>query len=404
MLKKKIYLPLVLLVFILLSNTVSASARDITINREKTTLVAPMSGSYQWYYNNKLLSGETSRELRAKHSGTYCVTVTGKSGVTSSFSVTVAVSNSKIIRIFVIGDSTASIYNYSLYPRNGWAQVFQAFFLKDSVQVVDKALSGRSSKSFFFDPKGWVTVLPRLEKGDYLFIQFAHNDEKHYDTSRYTDPYTTYQHYLSIYIDSARAHGAIPVLLTPINRNKWVDSTTLKDTHGNYPPAMRQLASEKNVPLIDITKMTKSLFESLGERYCTDSIFMDIPGGIYPGYPKDHTDNTHMQENGAFNICKLVIEGIHEQDTNAIFSRLEPFVRKAVRIIARPDSFSEGYIKGNGVFTMGDQTTLTAIPNKGYAFSYWTHNGQTVSHNSNYTVTADPTGNVYVAHCIKSSR
>lgn len=211
--------------------------------------------------------------------------------------------------IFIIGDSTASNYTEDRFPRTGWGQVLQNFFDKNKIIVKNRALSGRSSKSFY-DEKAWENVLKELKEGDYLFIQFGHNDEKKEDASRYTEPFTTFKQYLKIYIDGARSKGAIPVLLTPIHRNKWKNGK-LEDTHKDYLIAIRELAKEQNTLFIDLAEKTKILFESLGEDKMNE-IFLILPKGQYKNYPDGITDNTHLQEKGAIKIASLVVESIKE--------------------------------------------------------------------------------------------
>jgi lysophospholipase L1-like esterase len=214
------------------------------------------------------------------------------------------------IKLYVIGDSTASAYGADTYPRAGWAQVFHDFFNKEKVIIENRARSGRSSKSFYNEGL-WKPVYSALKKGDYVFIQFGHNDSKKEDQNRYTEPFTDYKKYLKIYADNAREKHAVPVLLTPVHRNSWTNDGKIKDTHGDYPKAMRELAAELDAPLIDIHKKSRDLFESMGERKM-DDIFLVLKKGKYKNYPNGVSDNTHFQENGAKKICALVIEGIKE--------------------------------------------------------------------------------------------
>jgi lysophospholipase L1-like esterase len=207
----------------------------------------------------------------------------------------------------LIGDSTVSLYASNLFPRMGWGQVFGNLFNSSGIAVNDKALSGRSSKSFY-DEGAWTPVYNALKAGDYVFIQFGHNDEKT-DANLHTDPYTTYEQYLTYYINATKAKGAFPVLVTPVERNGW-SSGKVKASHGNYPDAMRQLAVAKGVPLIDLTARSTAKYQSLGQTYTTNSVFMNLTAGQFPNYPNGNADNTHFQQNGANIIAKLVTDGI----------------------------------------------------------------------------------------------
>lgn len=214
------------------------------------------------------------------------------------------------VTVYMIGDSTMSIYDADLYPRMGWGQPLGDLFAPQCATVVDKALSGRSSKSFY-DEGAWTPVKSALKAGDYVLIQFAHNDEKDDDAARYTEPQTTFKQYLTIYIDDARAAGATPMLLTPINRNKW-SGATLQDSHGAYPPAMRELAQSLSVELVDLTALSKEYFERIGQTETT-KLFMELSAGQFPNYPDGNSDSTHLQETGARLIGRMAMADAYQQ-------------------------------------------------------------------------------------------
>jgi lysophospholipase L1-like esterase len=217
----------------------------------------------------------------------------------------VCASAAKATTIYMIGDSTMSVYASTLAPRMGWGQPFGTYFNAACATVVDKALSGRSSKSFF-DEGAWTPVKNALQSGDYVLIQFGHNDEKNAEPTLFTDPQTTYKQFLTTYITDTRAKMATPILLTSINRNNWSTGTTLKDTHGAYPPAVRELAAALKVDLIDLTALTKTYFERIGQAE-TAKLFLILAAGESPNYPTGVTDNTHLQEKGALTIGQLAM-------------------------------------------------------------------------------------------------
>lgn len=206
--------------------------------------------------------------------------------------------------IYMIGDSTMSVYGEDRHPRMGWGQTLGRSFAPACAKVVDKALSGRSSKSFF-DEGAWTPVKNALEVGDYVLIQFGHNDEKSDDAALYTEPQTTYKQYLTTYVNDARAKSATPILLTSINRNGW-SGGKVSDSHGAYPPAVRELAKSLKVELIDLTALTKAYFERVGQAETT-KLFMVLSPGQFPNYPSGVTDNTHLQEQGALLIGQLAM-------------------------------------------------------------------------------------------------
>lgn len=213
--------------------------------------------------------------------------------------------------LYVIGDSTAAAYGSERYPLFGWAQVLQHYFDETKLIVLDKAISGRSAKSFY-DEGAWNPIREALHPGDYVFIQFGHNDEKKDDPKRYTDPATTYPEYLKRYIDEIRAAGASPILLTSINRNSWKTPRALADTHGDYPDAVRRLAKAEKLPLIDMHRLTWRYFETLGQERTT-RLFINLRPGLYPAYPDGKPDNTHLQERGAYAISALAAKAIRKQ-------------------------------------------------------------------------------------------
>lgn len=221
----------------------------------------------------------------------------------------VVIASETPINIVIVGDSTASHYDNSRAPRKGWAQTFQQFFT-DQVVIKNHAASGRSTKSFINEGR-LTTALRDLKAGDYLFIQFGHNDAKSDDPARYTEPFTTYKEHLKVYIDAAWEKGAHPILLTPVERRGFNSDETVKASHKQYPAAMIELAKELNVPVIDITSMSQALFYELGPEKTKD-IFLWLEPGESPNYPDGVQDNTHFQEAGAIEIGKLVIQGLIE--------------------------------------------------------------------------------------------
>lgn len=235
---------------------------------------------------------------------------TSAAGGTAPFSVCNEAAASSAVTVYVIGDSTASVYASDLYPRMGWGQVFGDYFNPACAVVDDRALSGRSSKSFF-DEGAWMPIESALRPGDWVLIQFAHNDEKSEDPTRYTEPSTTFKQHLTTYIEDTRAKQAHPLLLTPIQRNQW-NGATMSETHGAYPAAMRELAEELDVLLVDATNLTKAHFEQMGQA-TTTNLFMNLSAGEFPNYPDGNSDNTHLRESGARVVAELIIADAYRQ-------------------------------------------------------------------------------------------
>ena len=220
-----------------------------------------------------------------------------------------AVKNIKVIKvedvptIYLAGDST--VCDQEEAPWAGWGQCLPVF-LKRGIAVANHAYSGRSTKSFIMEKRLQV-ILDSLVPGDYLFIQFGHNDQKL--GTFHGDPFTTYKENLMVYINETRKRGANPILVTPVHRRNFDEKGKIVNTLGDYPDAIRQLAKEENIPLLDLHQRSESLFNQLGPEV-TKSIFVHVHPDQYVQYPDGIEDNTHFSEIGAYEIAKLVIEEI----------------------------------------------------------------------------------------------
>ncbi len=228
----------------------------------------------------------------------------GSAGMGGAVPSCTSTSPSDAVTVYTVGDSTMSEYDSQSYPRMGWGQPLGDLFDANCARVLDKALSGRSSKSFL-DEGAWTPVRDGLKSGDFVLIQFGHNDQKSEDATRYTEPQSTYKQHLTTYVNDTRAKQATPILLTSINRNNWTGAT-LADTHGGYPLAVRELAETLGVPLIDLEALTRAYFERIG-RDETAKLFLILAAGQWPNYPSGVTDNTHLQEKGARAIGQLAM-------------------------------------------------------------------------------------------------
>lgn len=213
----------------------------------------------------------------------------------------------KDFTIFLIGDSTLADKPYAKgNPEKGWGQVFPLYF-QEGVKVQNHAVNGRSTKSFR-DEGRWDVVLKQLQKGDYVIIEFGHNDQKDQDPKRYAAPETDYRKNLERYVSEARAKGAIPVLATPIVRRKF-ENGQLLDTHGRYPEVVREVAVQHNVPLLDLEKRTKELVSRYGEEK-SKALFLHLDPNEYESLPEGRTDDTHLSAYGAFRVSDLAAEEI----------------------------------------------------------------------------------------------
>ena len=211
------------------------------------------------------------------------------------------------ITIFLVGDSTVADKPYKISnPEKGWGQVIPLYF-KEGVTIENHAVNGRSTKSFIDEGK-WDIVLGRINSGDYVIIEFGHNDAKSEDPKRYAAADTDYRKNLQRFISETREKGGIPVLATPIVRRKFEDGM-LVETHGRYPEVVREVARSENVPLLDLHERTREIVSSLGEER-SKNLFLHVQPGEYASHPEGKADDTHLSANGAFKVADLVKEEI----------------------------------------------------------------------------------------------
>ena len=213
--------------------------------------------------------------------------------------------------LYLIGDSTmADKKNPESNPEHGWGQVLPEF-LKEKVIVNNHAVNGRSSKSFR-DEGRWQVVLDSLKKGDYVLIQFGHNDEKIADSTRYTFPFTSYRYNLERYVTESREKGAIPILLSPIVRRNFNENGVLVDTHGNYPLVVRMVAQELEVPFVDMQYYTELLENKWGMEGSKE-LHLHFEPGEHKYYDAGKHDDTHLSYRGAREVALLAVKALKRQ-------------------------------------------------------------------------------------------
>ncbi|MEQ8472227.1 MAG: rhamnogalacturonan acetylesterase [Marinoscillum sp.] len=209
--------------------------------------------------------------------------------------------------LYLIGDSTCAIKDEGAFPETGWGMPFTTFF-NDSIRIENHAKNGRSTKSFMEEGR-WGQVKENLKAGDWVFIQFGHNDEVPSKVGRYTTP-KEFQANLSKYVNETRSISATPVLLTPVTRRSFEDGQ-LVDTHEQYAQLVRDVATELDVPLIDMTKESMELVSEFGEEKSL-LLYHHLSAGEHPNFPNGKEDNTHFNELGARKMAQLVLDGIEE--------------------------------------------------------------------------------------------
>ena len=201
--------------------------------------------------------------------------------------------------------SNSTVVDQDNEPWASWGQMIPHFFGTD-VCIANYAESGESANTFIAAGR-LKKALSQIKKGDYLFMEFGHNDQKQKGPGK--GAYYSFMTSLKTFIDEARARGAYPVLVTPTQRRSFDATGHIRDTHEDYPEAMRWLAAKENVPLIDLNEMTRTLYEALGTE-TSKRAFVHYPAGTYPGQTKAFEDNTHFNPYGAYQIAQCVIEGM----------------------------------------------------------------------------------------------
>jgi lysophospholipase L1-like esterase len=212
------------------------------------------------------------------------------------------------ITLFLVGDSTLADKPYSgSNPEKGWGQVFPLYF-KEGIKVENHAVNGRSSKSFRTEGR-WNKVIKRVKSGDYVLIEFGHNDQKEESKSRFAAANTDYRRNLIRFIEETQHKGGKPILATPITRRSFDENGYLIDTHGRYSEVVREVAMEYNVPFLDLHKKTIVLLEQFGVEKSKE-LFLHYNPGNYERFPEGQEDNTHLSPTGAFKVCDLAVEEI----------------------------------------------------------------------------------------------
>jgi lysophospholipase L1-like esterase len=209
----------------------------------------------------------------------------------------------KKIKIFLAGDSTIAIKETRAYPETGWGMPFVNFW-DSTVTVVNRAKNGRSTKTFLSEGL-WKSIIDEAKEGDYVIIQFGHNDESKSKQERYATP-DTFKMNLTRFITETRAKKATPILFTPVSRRKFDKEGIAIETHKEYSALTREVAKEQNVLFIDLDEKSKALYQKFGDEN-SKLLFLQLKPGEHPNYPEGKEDNTHFNELGARLIAQLVL-------------------------------------------------------------------------------------------------
>jgi len=213
--------------------------------------------------------------------------------------------------LFLIGDSTmADKPDPEHNPERGWGQMLP-HLLDGAVHIRNHAVNGRSSRSFISEGR-WQKVLDAIKPKDYVFIQFGHNDQKHQDSTRYTNPYTQYRYNLERFVKETRHKGAFPILLSSISRRNFNENGVLIDTHGAYTLVTRMVAKDLKVPFIDLQLLTEQMEISYGVEG-SKKLHLHFAPGENAHRPDGIEDNTHLSVTGATLVAQMALDELERQ-------------------------------------------------------------------------------------------
>lgn len=229
----------------------------------------------------------------------------------------------KKITLYLIGDSTVSIKQVKAYPETGWGMPF-VYFFDSTVTVDNRAQNGRSTRTFMAENR-WQPVVNALQEGDYVFIQFGHNDEVKTKASYTTEE--EFKNNLVKYVTDTRSRKAVPILITPVARRKFDSTGKLESTHEVYSEIVRVTAREQQVTLIDLDRKSQALLQSMGVEN-SKLLFLQLKPGEHPNYPGGKDDNTHFNELGARMMAQLVLAEIRALQLELAGRIVNPVVKK----------------------------------------------------------------------------
>lgn len=230
----------------------------------------------------------------------------------------------KKIKIFLAGDSTMSIKDEKAFPETGWGMPF-VYFWDTTVAVVNKAKNGRSTKTFISEGL-WQSIMDEAREGDYIFIQFGHNDEAKEKKERYATP-DTFRMNLKRFITGAKEKKAIPILLTPVSRRKFDTNGIVIETHPEYSAYVKDVAEQEKVLFIDLDTKSRELYQQFGAEN-SKILFLQIQPGEHPNYPDGKEDNTHFNELGARLVAQIVLKEIKGLNIELADRIVKPAIKK----------------------------------------------------------------------------
>lgn len=231
----------------------------------------------------------------------------------------------KPVKIFLAGDSTMADKEKKAFPETGWGMVLPSYFNNDVV-IENHARNGRSTRTFISEGR-WDFLMSRVSDGDYVVIQFGHNDQSKQKVDRYTPP-ADYKKNLERFVTDVRAKGGIPILCTPVERRKFDKDSNFVDQHGVYPSLVRQVAKEMKVYLVDMQHSSMDFVINAGNEGSKQYYMHVKPGESekYPieKFPNGNEDNTHFKPAGAMEMAREFVEGLQQLGIKPLVDNLKP--------------------------------------------------------------------------------
>ena len=221
------------------------------------------------------------------------------------------------MKILYAADSTVQFNSFLTYPQTGISQGLR-LYVRDEIEIKSYARNGRSTRSFLKEGR-FDRILRDIEPGDFVFIQFGHNDQKVTDPERYTDPFTDFKENVEFMIRKTKEAGGIAVVISPIYRRYFEeDGHIMENVHKEYPLVLRSVSKEEGVLFIDLCEITKNYLDKIGDE-ASKALYMNFGPGLYDNYPEGKNDNTHLRYPGAVKYAGFLAEelkkagGIYEK-------------------------------------------------------------------------------------------
>jgi lysophospholipase L1-like esterase len=346
-------------------NLVNPTSSDVKVNliaedlTKATVTVPAQSTATAAAYPISLIDGQLNMKFEVASSATTLETATAQNAYVKSVAITKKAPETAGIKptVYIASDSTVQTYDAGNYPQAGWGQTLYKYFagadsmvesqttagysqsrkyeLPTSI-IENRALGGRSSKSFIDEGK-LDNILSTIKPGDYIFVQWGHNDATYTRPNRYVSS-ADFHTYIQKYIDGAKQRGATPVLVTPVPRYSFTNGIA-NISFGEYRQVMLDMAAAQNIPVLDLGKAGADFLTAFGEAQ-SKSIFLQLDPGVYPNFPSGASDATHYQEYGAIKMSQLLAKLIRENSLLTSLASLVPAVTVPDSVPAAPTNLT----------------------------------------------------------------